>query len=116
DVDIALDPFPYSGGLTTIEALWMGVPVVTMPGERFASRHSFSHLTVAGLGELIADGPETYLRIARELAYDLSRLAELRAGMRDRLRQSPLLQVERFTRGLEEALRVMWRRWCAPAS
>jgi protein O-GlcNAc transferase len=114
-VDIALDPFPYSGGLTTIEALWMGVPVVTMPGERFASRHSFSHLTVAGLGELVADGPEGYLRIATELARDLSRLAGLRAGLRERMRGSPLLQGERFTRGLENAYRAMWRRWCASA-
>src|SRR5439155_5088324 len=91
DIDIALDPFPYSGGLTTIEALWMGVPVVTMPGERFASRHSFSHLNNVGLGDLVADSPEAYVRIAIELADDLPRLAGLRAGMRERLATSPLL-------------------------
>jgi protein O-GlcNAc transferase len=112
DIDIALDPFPYSGGLTTFDALWMGVPVVTLPGERFASRHSLSHLSAAGLGELAADGPEGYLRIAKELAHDLPRLTALRADMRDRLRRSPLLQAERFTRGLEAAYRWMWRRWC----
>lgn len=112
DIDIALDPFPYSGGLTTMEALWMGVPVVTMPGERFASRHSFSHLSNAGLDELVADGPETYLRIARELAHDLPRLAALRAGMRERLNASPLRRSKDYTRGYEAALRKMWKCWC----
>lgn len=116
DVDIALDPFPYSGGVTTIEALWMGVPVVTMPGERFASRHSLSHLSNVGLGELVGDGPEDYLRIAKALAHDLPRLAALRTGLRDRLRNSPLLQSKRFTRNLEAAFRAMWRRWCEEAS
>lgn len=111
-IDIALDPFPFAGGLTTIDALWMGVPVVTMPGERFASRHSLTYLTNAGLGELVADGPDSYIRIAKELAHDLPRLAALRAGMRARLRRSPLLQAKRFTRGLEEAFRAMWRAWC----
>lgn len=115
-IDIALDPFPYSGGLTTVEALWMGVPVVTMPGQRFSSRHSFSHLSNAGLGEMVADGPEAYIRIATELAYDLPRLAALRAGMRDRLRASPLLQAKRFTRGLEAAYRAMWHAWCEAAA
>ncbi len=90
----------------------MGVPVVTMPGERFCSRHSFSHLSNAGLSELVADGPEAYLRIATELAHDLPRLAALRAGMRERMSVSPLLQGESFTRGLEAAFRAMWRRWC----
>ena len=112
DIDIALDPFPFSGGATTIEALWMGVPVVTLPGERFASRHTLSHLSNVGLSELVADSPDAYVRIATDLAQDLPRLAALRAGMRDRLSASPLLQAQRFTRGLEQAYRAMWRRWC----
>lgn len=112
DIDIALDPFPFCGGVTTVDALWMGVPVVTMPGERFASRHSLSHLSNAGLGELVADSPDAYIRTAKDLAFDLPRLAALRAGMRDRLRASPLLQATRFTRGLEAAFRAMWRAWC----
>ena len=112
DIDIALDPFPFSGGATTIEALWMGVPVVTLPGERFASRHTLSHLSNVGLSELVADSPDAYLRIATDLAQDLPRLAALRAGMRDRLSASPLLQAQRFTRGFEHAYRAMWRRWC----
>ena len=113
-IDIALDPFPYSGGLTTIEALWMGVPVVTLGGDRFASRHSLSHLNVVGLGELVADGPEDYLRIAQDLSHDLTRLAATRAGLRNRLSASPLLKSVQFTRALEAAFREMWNTWCGP--
>ena len=112
DIDIALDPFPYSGGLTTVDALWMGVPVITMPGERWASRHSLSHLSAAGLTELVADGPEAYLRTAVQLARDLPRLASLRAGLRPRMHVSPLRRAKAFTRGLEKAYRAMWRSWC----
>jgi len=112
-VDIALDPFPYSGGLTTLESLWMGVPVVTLGGNRFAARHSVSHLTAAGLADLVADGPESYLGIATGQATDLPRLAALRVGLRDRMARSPLLDGPRFTRNLESAYRQMWRAWCA---
>jgi len=112
-IDIALDPFPYSGGLTTLESLWMGVPVVTLGGDRFAARHSVTHLTAAGVPELIADGPDSYLRIAAELAADLPRLEALRSGLRARMAASPLLDGVRFTRNLEAAYRAMWRDWCA---
>jgi predicted O-linked N-acetylglucosamine transferase (SPINDLY family) len=71
-----------------------------------------SHLNVVGLGELVADGPESYLRIARDLSRDLSRLAAIRAGLRDRLRASPLLKSVQFTRALEAAFREMWNTWC----
>jgi predicted O-linked N-acetylglucosamine transferase (SPINDLY family) len=112
DVDVALDPFPYSGGLTTIEALWMGVPVITLGGDTFAARHSWSHLNVVGLGEFAVDGPVAYLRLALALANDLDRLAALRAELRNRLKASPLLDGEKFTRGLEAGFREMWTRWC----
>ncbi len=112
NIDIALDPFPYSGGLTTLESLWMGVPVVTLGGDRFAARHSTSHLTAAGLPEMIADGWEAYLRIAVELASELPRLEALRAGLRARMTGSPLVDGPRFTRNLEAAYRRMWRDWC----
>jgi predicted O-linked N-acetylglucosamine transferase (SPINDLY family) len=112
DIDVALDPFPYSGGLTTIEALWMGVPVVTLGGETFASRHSLSHLNAVGLGELVAVDAADYLRVAQELASDLARLGALRAGLRDRLKNSTLLNGERFTRALEAAFRDIWKTWC----
>lgn len=112
-VDIALDPFPYSGGLTTLEALWMGVPVITLGGERFASRHSVSHLTAAGLSQLITHSEEEYIATARALAGDLAGLAELRRGLRDRVRTSPLCNYPRFTKNLEAAYRTMWHNWCA---
>lgn len=112
-VDITLDPFPYSGGLTTLESLWMGVPVVTLSGETFAGRHSTSHLANIGLPELIAATPDEYVAIAAGLADDRDRLAGLRASLRDRLAASPICDARRYTRNLEAAYRRMWRAWCA---
>ena len=87
---ISLDPFPFSGGLTTCVALWMGVPVVTYPGETFAGRHSLSHLSNIGLTETIAPDLAHYVDIAVGLACDPRRLTELRATLRPRMAQSPL--------------------------
>jgi predicted O-linked N-acetylglucosamine transferase (SPINDLY family) len=111
-IDIALDPFPYNGGLTTCEALWMGVPVVTCPGQTFASRHSLSHLSVVGLTETIAGDREEYVEVAVALAGDLARLATLRAGLRSRVAASPLCDGQRFAGNLMHALREAWRQWC----
>ena len=111
-VDIALDPFPYSGGLTTLESLWMGVPVVTLGGERFSSRHSLSHLTAVGLPEFITTGPDTYLSSAASHAADLVKLADLRRHLRARMAVSPLCDAIRFTQNLEAAFRQMWQTWC----
>jgi protein O-GlcNAc transferase len=113
DVDIGLDTFPYSGGLTTCEALWMGVPVVTWPGDRFEGRHSFSHLSNAGLTETIARDLDDYVAVAAALANDLPRLADLRLNLRTRMAGSPLCDPDRFARDLEAAFRTMWRAWCA---
>ncbi|WP_448208502.1 O-linked N-acetylglucosamine transferase, SPINDLY family protein [Azospirillum sp. sgz302134] len=112
-VDVALDPFPYSGGLTTLEALWMGVPVVTLGGDRFCSRHSVTHLASAGLSELVADGPDAYVAKAAALVADPAELARLRGGLRNRLATSPALDGARFTRALEAAYGVMWQRFQA---
>jgi len=112
EVDIALDSFPYNGHTTSCEALWMGVPVVTMSGDRRVSRAGRSLLTVIDLPELIADTAEAYVEIAVSLARDAPRLAALRAGMRERLRRSPLCDVEAMTRAVETAYRSAWRRWC----
>jgi predicted O-linked N-acetylglucosamine transferase (SPINDLY family) len=112
-VDIALDPFPYNGCTSTLEALWMGVPVVTLAGTHFASRMGVSLLSGVGLTELIANSPEDYVRRAAELATDLPRLAALRTGLRERLVRSPLCDGPGFTRELEGAFRAMWRAWCA---
>jgi predicted O-linked N-acetylglucosamine transferase (SPINDLY family) len=112
-VDIVLDPFPYSGGLTTCEALWMGVPTITLPGEIFASRHSASHMSNAGLSDWVVGSVEGYVDMAVARVGDLGALAVLRAGLRDRVRRSPLCDAPRFGRGLGAALRLAWRAWCA---
>jgi predicted O-linked N-acetylglucosamine transferase (SPINDLY family) len=111
-IDIALDPFPYGGGTTTAEALWMGVPVITWRGDRFVGRVSESILTIAGMSEFVATSAEEYVAKAVGLAADPPALAGLRAGLRDRLVQSPMCDAVRFTRDLEDAYRTMWTRWC----
>jgi predicted O-linked N-acetylglucosamine transferase (SPINDLY family) len=112
EIDVALDPFPYSGGLTTCEALWMGVPVVTCPRETFASRHSLSHLSNVGLTETVAGDDREYVALAVGLAADLPHLAALRTGLRERMARSPLCNGPRFAAHLSEHLRAVWRRWC----
>jgi protein O-GlcNAc transferase len=112
DIDIALDPFPYTGGITSAEALWMGVPVVTWPQDRIASRQTLAFLTELGLTDLVAASEDDYVRIAAELAADPGRRAELRATLRPRMAASPLTDGARFTPGLEAAYRQMWRDWC----
>ncbi|MEO8039231.1 MAG: tetratricopeptide repeat protein [Betaproteobacteria bacterium] len=112
-VDIGLDTFPYNGGTTTCEALWMGVPVITCRGDTHASRMGASLLSAANLPELIATTPDAFVTIARDLAADAERLTVLRASLRDRLRASALMDETGFTRDLEAAYRAAWRRWCA---
>jgi len=113
DIDIALDSFPYSGGMTSAEALWMGVPVVTWPGDRIASRQTLAFLTELGLTDLAASSADDYVRIAAELAGEPARRADLRRTLRPRMAASPLTDGAQFTPGLEDAYRQMWRRWCA---
>jgi len=112
-VDIALDTFPYSGGLTTFEALWMGVPVVTWPGRTFAGRHALSYLSTAGLGELVAADEADYVERVAALAGDLNRLRGLRETLRGRVAASPLRDPARLAGHLMEFLRDAWRRRCA---
>jgi predicted O-linked N-acetylglucosamine transferase (SPINDLY family) len=112
DIDMVLDPFPYNGGLTTCEALWMGVPTVTLPGEIFASRHSLSHISNVGLHDWVAQDLDSYLALAEQKAADLDGLARLRAGLREQVRRSPLCDAPRFGRHLSEALRHTWKVWC----
>jgi protein O-GlcNAc transferase len=108
DIDLVLDPFPYSGGLTTCEALWMGVPTVTLPGEIFASRHSASHLSNAGFPQWVARDLTDYREIALYWACDPDGLAALRDTMRARVRASPLCDAPRFGQALGKALRHAW--------
>ena len=111
-VDIALDPFPYNGTTTTCEALWMGVPVVSLEGTSHAARVGASLLNAAELSDSIGHSSEEYVRIAAQLAADRDRLASLRASMRARLEASPLRDEINYTRRLESAYRVMWESWC----
>ena len=110
DLDIALDPFPFTGGLTSCEALWMGVPVVTWPQNRVVSRQTHAILNQIGLPQLSAPDADEYVQIAVELANDRERLAHLRATLRDRMRASPLLDVTGFTRQFEDTLIDLYRR------
>jgi predicted O-linked N-acetylglucosamine transferase (SPINDLY family) len=115
ELDIALGHFPYSGGLTSCEALWMGVPVVTRGGAWLVSRQTESFLRNIRLPELIAADEAGYVAVASGLAADPDRLTALRAGMRTRMVASPLCDAGRFARDVEAALRGMWRRWCGAA-
>jgi predicted O-linked N-acetylglucosamine transferase (SPINDLY family) len=112
DVDIALDHFPYCGTTTTCEAMWMGVPVVTLAGPIHLSRVGASLLTNVGLTELIAKDRDEYIALACGLARDPDRMGSIRAGLRDRMEQSPLCDGPRFTKAFESALREAWREWC----
>lgn len=111
-IDIGLDPFPYNGTTTTCEALWMGVPVVSLRGDRHASRVGASILQHTGLPELVTGSEDEYVELACSLAADRPRLAGLRKTLRRQMRQSVLMDTDRFTRSLEDAYRQMWQTWC----
>jgi len=110
--DIALAPFPYPGGTTSCDSLWMGVPVITLAGKPASSCGGVSILTNLNLPELIAHTPDQYIQIATSLAADLSRLQSLRSTMRQRMQVSPLMNAPQFARDVESAFRKMWRTWC----
>jgi predicted O-linked N-acetylglucosamine transferase (SPINDLY family) len=112
EIDIALDPFPYNGTTTTCDALWMGVPVVTLAGTTHVMRVGVSLLNHMGLTEWIAGSTEEYVEIAARCAADFQRLAALRRQLRARMTSSPLTDAQAFTRHLESAYRSMWRQWC----
>ena len=111
-LDIALDTFPYNGTTTTCEALWMGVPVISLAGNTHVSRVGVSLLSHGGLPDLIAKTEDEYIDIAMTLANDVERLQSLRKKLRDMMAQSPLTDEKRFMRNLEECYRKMWDKWC----
>jgi len=115
-VDLGLDPFPYGGGTTTCDSLWMGVPVVTLAGSTAVGRSGVSLLSNLGLTELIAKTPEQYASIARALTQDLPSLAHLRRELRPRMRASALMDAAGFARDMEAVVRDMWRRWCVTSN
>jgi predicted O-linked N-acetylglucosamine transferase (SPINDLY family) len=112
DIHIALDPFPFCGGLTSLDALWMGVPVVTLEQELMAGRQTLAFLHNIGHAELIAATPDDYVSIAVELARDPARIKHYRETLREAMRASPLLDHAALTRNLEVAYRQMWQRYC----
>ena len=111
-VDIALDPFPFNGHTTTCDSLWMGVPVIMLAGTTYASRFGSSALVNLGLDELVATTPKQYVQTAIALAHNRLKLETFRTELRDRMRRSPLLDAQQFTRNLEAAYREMWVAWC----
>jgi predicted O-linked N-acetylglucosamine transferase (SPINDLY family) len=115
DVDIALDPVPYNGGTTTLQAMWMGVPVVVKEGQNFVSRMGASFMAAAGLPEWVAADDDAYVAIAQRMAANRAALLQLKQGLRQRLQAAPAWDVEAYTRDFERALRTMWADHCAKA-
>jgi predicted O-linked N-acetylglucosamine transferase (SPINDLY family) len=115
DVDIALDPVPYNGGTTTLQALWMGVPVVVKEGQNFVSRMGASFMRAAGLPEWVADSDEAYVETAAHMTTDRQALLKLKAGLRARLQAAPAWNIDEYTRDMEYALRAMWTDFCEQA-
>jgi len=115
EVDISLDVFPWSGHTTACESLWMGVPILTIRGDRHAGRMTASVLSALGLTDWIAETPEEYLDKGVEFARNLDHLADLRRSMRDRMNRSPMGNGRTWTKNLEAAYRKMWQRWCREA-
>jgi protein O-GlcNAc transferase len=111
-IDLALDPFPYNGHTTSLDASWMGVPTLTLVGRTVVGRAGWSQLCNLGLRELAAETPGQFVTLAARLAGDLTGLAELRGTLRRRMSQSPLMDAHRFARNIEQAYRRIWRRWC----
>ena len=112
DIDIALDPFPHGGGMTTLESLWMGVPVVTAPGRIISSRLAAAILAAAGLTGFIATDREHYVQLAAAKASELDALAQLRSTLRQRLANTEFGDAVRYTRAVERHYRSMWQEWC----
>jgi predicted O-linked N-acetylglucosamine transferase (SPINDLY family) len=113
--DIALDTFPFTGGTTTAQQLYLGVPCVTLAGERQVSRMGVTMLHAVGLDDLIATTIDEYFEKVIALANDLPRLSHIRATLRDRMLATTLADAHQFTRQLESAYRNIWRNWCLTA-
>ncbi len=111
-IDIGLDPIPYNGGTTTLQALWMGVPVLTLAGDNFCGRMGASIMHYAGLTDWIAKTEDEYVRIAQQKASQATQLLSLKKGLRERLRCSPLFDNKGFTQALETAYRSLWKKFC----
>jgi predicted O-linked N-acetylglucosamine transferase (SPINDLY family) len=112
EIDIVLDTIPYNGHTMSLDALWMGVPVVSLVGKTVVGRAGLSQLTNLWLTELVAHDESEFVRTAVGLAGDVPRLGRLRGELRGKIERSPLMDAERFARDMEAAYRGMWRKWC----
>ena len=111
-IDLCLDPYPYPGHTTTMDGLWMGVPVVNLPGPTAIARAGISILTNVGIPQFVARDADDYVCIASQWASDSAALAELRKTLRERMQSSPLMNAPAFARDFETALRGVWQKWC----
>jgi protein O-GlcNAc transferase len=111
-IDIALDPFPYSGGTSTCDALWMGVPVLSLAGQTAVARSGLSILTNIGLPQLVTHSPQEYITLATTLASETDQLADWRSTLRERMQNSALMDEAGFAQEVESAYRQMWKNWC----
>ncbi len=111
-IDIALDTIPYNGHTTSLDSLWMGVPVITLAGRTSVGRAGLSQLSNLNLSDLAARTPQEFVAIATKLAHDLPRLTELRTTLRQRMLASPVMDARRFARDVESAYSRMWLKWC----
>jgi protein O-GlcNAc transferase len=109
-IDIGLDPFPFNGATTTCEALWMGVPVITLLGDRHVGRVGASILTNVGLKDFIAQDIDDYIKLAIKMAANTDYLQEIRQGLRERMQKSPLCDGTLFAKDVEKAYQYMWRK------
>jgi len=115
-IDLCLDALPYNGHTTSLDAFWMGVPVVTLVGDTVVGRAGLCQAMNLGLPELVTHTPQEFALTAARLANELNSLADLRAGLRERMQRSPLMAAERFARNLEAQYRAAWQRWCESAA
>ena len=113
DIDIALDPVPYNGGTTTLQAMWMGVPVVVKAGHNFVSRMGASFMSAADLGDWVAEDDADYVRIAKQMAADRQALLTLKQTLRERLQASPAWDVDQYSKDFEQSLDKMWAEYLA---
>ncbi len=112
NIDIALDPFPFAGGTTTFDALWMGVPVVTLAGDRPVGRGGLSILSTLGHPEWVGHNLGDYVRVAQDLASNPRKLSTIRQNLRDEMKNSPLMDSPRFVREMEKHFHQIWKTWC----
>src|SRR6201999_2359000 len=110
-IDLCLDTLPYNGHTTSLDAFWMGVPVLTQIGRTVVGRAGFSQLTNLQLPDFVAENDEQFLELGRQWASDLSSLQQIRRELRDRMSASPLMDGKKFTRNMEAAFRQMWLKW-----